>query len=147
MSNFLGRADAQRSGRGCPSTRSAARTSSRPFPTNPPEEIETILRGVWENLGRVGAEFAHLDRMKVLDFERGGEADIVYDRIAFERFLAMRDSGKPTLFFAAHLANWEVPALAPRRLQHRSSLLYRRPNIGGGRATPSSRCARAAWAR
>ena len=68
---------------------------------------------MWENLGRVGAEFAHLDRMTVLDFERGGEADVIYDRIAFERFLAIRDCGKPTLVFAAHLANWEVPALAP----------------------------------
>jgi KDO2-lipid IV(A) lauroyltransferase len=101
------------------------------FPDKSPEEIETILRGVWENLGRVGAEFAHLDRMKVLDFERGGEADVVYDAIAFERFLAIRDSGKPTLVFSAHLANWEVPALAPAYYNVRSNLLYRRPNIGG----------------
>jgi len=100
------------------------------FPDKSPDEIETILRGVWENLGRVGAEFAHLDRMKVLDFERGGEADVVYDRIAFERFLAIRDSGKPTLFFAAHLANWEVPALASASYNIRSNLLYRRPNLG-----------------
>jgi len=100
------------------------------FPGKSPDEIETILRGVWENLGRVGAEFAHLDRMKVLDFERGGEADVVYDRIAFERFLAIRDSGKPTLFFAAHLANWEVPALASASYNIRSNLLYRRPNLG-----------------
>ena len=100
------------------------------FPEKSPEEIETILRGVWQNLGRVGAEFAHLDRMKVLDFERGGEADVTYDRIAFERFLAIRDSGKPTLVFSAHLANWEVPALAPAYYNVRSNLLYRRPNIG-----------------
>jgi KDO2-lipid IV(A) lauroyltransferase len=100
------------------------------FPGKSPDEIETILRGVWENLGRVGAEFAHLDRMTVLDFERGGEADVVYDRIAFERFLAIRDSGKPTLFFAAHLANWEVPALASASYNIRSNLLYRRPNLG-----------------
>ena len=86
---------------------------------------------MWENLGRVGAEFAHLDRMKVLDLERGGEADLVYDRITVERFLAIRDSGKPTLVFSAHLANWEVPALAPASYDVRSNLLYRRPNIGG----------------
>ncbi len=100
------------------------------FPDKSPQEIETILRGVWENLGRVGAEFAHLDRMKVLDFERGGEADVVYDKVAFERFLAIRDSGKPTLVFSAHLANWEVPALAPAYYNVRSNLLYRRPNLG-----------------
>lgn len=100
------------------------------FPDKSPEEIEVILRGVWENLGRVAAEFAHLDRIKVLDFERGGAADVVYDRIAFERFLAIRDSGKPTLVFSAHLANWEVPALAPAYYNVRSNLLYRRPNLG-----------------
>ena len=100
------------------------------FPDKSAQEIETILAGVWENLGRVGAEFAHLDRMRVLDFERGGDADVVYDRISYERFLAIRDSGKPTLVFGAHLANWEVPAIAPTAYKVRSNLLYRRPNIG-----------------
>lgn len=101
------------------------------FPDKPAEEIEKILAGVWDNLGRVGAEFAHLDRIKVLDFERGGEADVIYDRTAFERFLAVRNSGKPTLVFSAHLANWEVPALAPAHYKVPANLLYRRPNIGG----------------
>src|SRR5438270_1190630 len=101
------------------------------FPEKSPAEIETILAGVWDNLGRVGAEFAHLDRIKVLDFERGGEADVIYDKIAFDRFRAIRDSGKPTLVFSAHLANWEVPALAPAYYNVRANLLYRRPNIGG----------------
>src|SRR6516164_5880738 len=31
------------------------------FPEKSPEEIEAILSGVWDNLGRMGAEFAHLD--------------------------------------------------------------------------------------
>jgi len=101
------------------------------FPEKSRQEIEKILAGVWDNLGRVGAEFAHLDRIKVLDFERGGEADVVYDRISFERFLTVRNSAKPTLVFSAHLANWEVPALAPAHYNVRANLLYRRPNIGG----------------
>ena len=100
------------------------------FPDKPAAEIEKILGGVWENLGRVGAEFAHLDRMTVLDFERGGDADVSYDRSSFERFLAIRDSGKPSLVFGAHLANWEVPAIAPPVYHVKSNLLYRRPNIG-----------------
>ena len=33
------------------------------FPEKSPEEIETILRGVWENLGRGAAEFAHIDHI------------------------------------------------------------------------------------
>src|ERR1700728_3511058 len=33
------------------------------FPEKSPEEIETILTGVWDNLGRIAAEFAHLDHI------------------------------------------------------------------------------------
>src|ERR1700752_2283289 len=33
------------------------------FPEKSPAEIEAILPGVWDNLGRVGAEFAHLDHI------------------------------------------------------------------------------------
>jgi KDO2-lipid IV(A) lauroyltransferase len=39
-------------------------------------------------------------------------------------------SGKPTLGFAAHLANWELPAVGANLLGARSAVLYRRPNIG-----------------
>src|SRR5271156_6833248 len=33
------------------------------FPEKSPEEIETILAGVWDNLGRLAAEFAHIDHI------------------------------------------------------------------------------------
>ena len=33
------------------------------FPDKSATEIDTILRGVWDNLGRIAAEFAHLDRL------------------------------------------------------------------------------------
>src|SRR4051812_15496695 len=33
------------------------------FPDKSPQEIEKILRGVWDNLGRFTAEFAHIDRL------------------------------------------------------------------------------------
>ena len=44
------------------------------------------------------------------------------------RFLALRDDGKPALFFAAHLANWELPAIAAARHGLPSAVLYRTPN-------------------
>ena len=46
------------------------------FPEKSPEEIEKILRGVWDNLGRVAAEFPHIDRMKVYDPAIPGPFDI-----------------------------------------------------------------------
>src|SRR5215475_156417 len=40
------------------------------FPEKSPEEIEQILEGVWDNLGRVAAEIAHLDRLWDYDLTR-----------------------------------------------------------------------------
>jgi KDO2-lipid IV(A) lauroyltransferase len=105
------------------------------FPEKTPQDIEAILVGVWDNLGRMAAEFAHLDRITILDLERGGGpadlVDVVYDRISFDRSKAVRDSGKAHLLFAAHLANWEVPALAGAFYKVPSNVLYRRPNLSG----------------
>src|SRR5205085_127645 len=43
------------------------------FPEKTPEEIEKILAGVWDNLGRVAAEFAHIDRVTLPERgEHGG---------------------------------------------------------------------------
>jgi KDO2-lipid IV(A) lauroyltransferase len=99
------------------------------FPEKSPHEIETILRGVWDNLGRVAAEFAHIDRLTVLEPPKVPVGDITYtpeDEAAFHR---LRLDGKPALVFAAHLANWEVPALVAPRFDVDSAVLYRAPNI------------------
>ena len=39
--------------------------------------------------------------------------------------------GKPALIFAAHLANWELPAICAATYELDSAVLYRRPNIAG----------------
>jgi KDO2-lipid IV(A) lauroyltransferase len=103
------------------------------FPDKPPGEIEKILGGVWENLGRVAAEFAHIDRIVIEDLgrpERTPAPDVTIDRTTYQRLTTLGDSAQPTVVFAAHLANWEFPALAPRQFGFRTSILYRRPNIG-----------------
>ena len=41
----------------------------------------------------------------------------------------MIENDKPMLGFAAHLANWELPALVAKSLVPQSAVLYRRPNI------------------
>jgi KDO2-lipid IV(A) lauroyltransferase len=45
------------------------------------------------------------------------------------RFDAMRDDGKPGFLFTAHLANWELPALAAHADGLDFAVLYRRPNL------------------
>src|SRR5262249_33912249 len=44
-------------------SRVGRRNLAAAFPEKSPAEIETILRGVWDNLGRTGAEYAQLDRI------------------------------------------------------------------------------------
>src|SRR5262245_20000043 len=100
------------------------------FPEKSAAEIENILRGVWDNLGRVEAEFAHIDRLQVFGPSSEGQGDIVYTPEAYDRFHELREDGKPALIFAAHLANWELPALVATRYQLDTTVLYRRPNIG-----------------
>ena len=91
-------------------------------------EIEAILRGVWDNLGRVTVEFAHIDRLS--EGDPWHRTFIDYDAGSIERFLGLREDGKPALVFAAHLGNWELPALISAADGLETSVLYRRPNLG-----------------
>jgi KDO2-lipid IV(A) lauroyltransferase len=100
------------------------------FPEKSGDEIETLLGGVWDNLGRVAAEFAHIDRLQTFDPDSENKGDIIYTPEVYERFQRLRRDGKPALIFAAHLANWELPALVATRYQLGATVLYRRPNIG-----------------
>ena len=100
------------------------------FPEKSDEEIERILAGVWDNLGRIGIEFAHLDRIWDHDPDKPGAGHIEFSQETVDRFIRLRDDGKPALVFAAHLANWEMPALPGAAHGLPSAVLYRAPNIG-----------------
>jgi KDO2-lipid IV(A) lauroyltransferase len=99
------------------------------FPEKSPGEVEAILAGVWDNLGRVGAEFAHLDHIWEYDPARPADSRIEIDERSYELFTRLRLDGKPALIFASHLANWELPALAAVAHGLDAAILYRRPNI------------------
>jgi KDO2-lipid IV(A) lauroyltransferase len=99
------------------------------FPEKTPQEIDAILAGVWDNLGRVGAEFAHIDRVWDFDEARFNQGRIQMSRRTHELFHQLRLDGKPALIFASHLANWEMPALAAVAHGLDTAILYRRPNI------------------
>jgi KDO2-lipid IV(A) lauroyltransferase len=99
------------------------------FPEKSPEEIEKILDGVWNNLGRIGAEFAHLDH--IWDYDPGHperKSRVEFTQRSKELFDQIRDDGKPALIFACHLGNWELPALAAVAHGLDAAILFRRPN-------------------
>jgi Kdo2-lipid IVA lauroyltransferase/acyltransferase len=98
------------------------------FPEKSPQEIETILAGVWDNLGRLGAEFAHLDHIWEHDPTRPQDSRIEIQPRTHELFAQLRLDGKPALIFASHLGNWELPALAAVAHGLDAAILFRRPN-------------------
>lgn len=98
------------------------------FPEKSPQEIETILAGTWDNLGRVTAEFVHLDRFTILDMEKPGDVDVTYDLATVERMRVLLEAG-PRLIFATHLGNWELPARFAHYYGLDTTILFRPPNI------------------
>jgi Kdo2-lipid IVA lauroyltransferase/acyltransferase len=100
------------------------------FPEKSRAEVEEILAGAWENLGRLGAEYAHLDRLADFREQAPGTGRVELSAASIERFLQLRHDGKPALLFSAHLANWELPAVAAAANGLETAILYRRPNIG-----------------
>lgn len=96
------------------------------FPDRNDAWIERTLRGAWDNLGRVAAEYVHLGRLWDYDPENPSSGRIVTDDA--ERFLVLRDDGLPALAFTAHLGNWELPAVAATRHGLPSAAVYRLPN-------------------
>ena len=98
------------------------------FPEKSRAEIEAILAGVWDNLGRLGAEFAHLDHIWEHDPAHPEDSRIEIQPRTHELFAQLRLDGKPALIFFCHLGNWELPAVAAVAHGLDAAILFRRPN-------------------
>src|SRR5262249_2558471 len=98
------------------------------FPEKSPDEIERILGRVWDNFGRVCAEFAWLDRL--WEERAGAPKRVIVEPTSVERIERLHAAGKPVLWFGAHLANWELPATAPKAFGFDSAMVFRRPEFG-----------------
>ncbi len=94
----------------------------RAMPELTPTQRERIVRGMWDNLGRVLAEYPHLKKFRLDDasarflYEDGGNL-----RGGSER-------GQRTIFFSAHCGNWELVACALGQLGFHGNVFYRAPN-------------------
>ena len=125
----LGGAIMRRIGPWLPEHRVGRDNIAAAFPEKSAEERKQILLGSWENLGRVAAEFAHLDRLWDHDPARPGQGRVLESDDAYRRLVQMRDDGKPALVFSAHLANWELSAVAATFYGIDTTVLYRPPNV------------------
>jgi Kdo2-lipid IVA lauroyltransferase/acyltransferase len=102
-----------------PSHKIARQNLTRCFPEKSPAEIKKILTGMWDNLGRVMAEYSHLDTLWAtgrIEFVGTEYADL------------LRDDGKPGLLMGGHLGNWEVGPIACAAFGVPLAVVYRIPN-------------------
>jgi len=78
-----------------------------------------VIAGMWENLGRVMAEYPHLEKISR-----------EYTTIAaVDRIVPLLNNNQPIVFIGAHQANWEVNGAAMyTQLDHKLALTYRPPN-------------------
>lgn len=114
----------------------ARRNLKAAFPEKSAQEIEAIVREVWDTLGRAAFEFPLMDRLL------GGPDRARLEIAGREHLEAALARGKPVLFFGAHLGNWEVPPVATAVLGFTANSFYRAPNnplllkLFGQRKTP-----------
>ena len=102
-------------------SRIARRNLARAFPEMSAAEIETTVRAVWDNFGRVAGEFPHLSTLKVFKDPR-----ITVE--GAEHIDRLRDDGKPGIFFTAHFGNWELAAIAVTQRGIPLGVVYRAAN-------------------
>ena len=104
-----------------PISRRAWRNLRLVSPEKPEAEIAAIIRGMWDNLGRVAAEYPHLGRITALEENR-----VIWDER--EPVRRLRAEGKAAIFVSAHLANWEIMAVAAARRGLDMTVIVREPN-------------------
>lgn len=92
------------------------------YPDWDDQRVRRTIAGVWRNLGRTGAEFAHLETFGV------GGPDARIEIRGRERLARIAASGKPAIFVSGHFANWETMAIALRATGVPFALVYRAAN-------------------
>jgi KDO2-lipid IV(A) lauroyltransferase len=96
----------------------ARRNLARAFPDWSDKRIEQVVAGVWENLGRVAAEFPHLEEIRT--------SRVVVKGV--EHLHSLRDDGRNGVFISGHFGNWEVNGAVALREGLPLHLIYREAN-------------------
>jgi Kdo2-lipid IVA lauroyltransferase/acyltransferase len=95
---------------------------SRALPALSDAEIARIVRAMWDNLGRVAAEYPHLRKIRI--FEPGGRVETH----GFEHIDRAVATGRRMIIFSGHIANWEIGMLAAVQYGISVAQIYRAAN-------------------
>ncbi len=85
------------------------------------KETLKIIKGMWENLGRVIGEYPHL---KKLVPEKNNKIEVCGKK----NLLLIKRTKTPAIFFSAHLANWEISPIAAIKNGVPVLSIFRKPN-------------------
>jgi len=105
-----------------PPNRTARTNLKAAFPEKTEAEIQAILTGMWDNLGRTVAEYPHLKK-----FDRMGPGTRT-ELDGAEYVDAARDAGQGAMFLSGHLANWEMMPMLGELLGLDGATVVRHPN-------------------
>jgi KDO2-lipid IV(A) lauroyltransferase len=92
------------------------------FPEKSEAEIQTILTGMWDNLGRTVAEYPHLKK-----FDRVGPGSRI-ELDGAEYVEVVRNVSEGAMFLSAHLANWEMMPMLGELWGLDGATVVRHPN-------------------
>ena len=95
---------------------------SRALPELSKAEVAHIIAGMWDNLGRVAAEYPHLRKIRV--FNPGGRVETH----GFEHIDRAVAAGRRMIIFSGHIANWEIGMLAAVQYGISVAQIYRAAN-------------------
>jgi Kdo2-lipid IVA lauroyltransferase/acyltransferase len=120
--SFLGGFIVERIGPLLKSHRIALKNLSTIFPSMEAHEKKRILKGMWNNLGRVVGEFPHLSRVSY--FKKTKRLEIIDQ----EHVFSLIEQKKPVILISGHFANWEVSALGLSYEGYAINRIYRKAN-------------------
>jgi KDO2-lipid IV(A) lauroyltransferase len=102
-------------------TRRARSNLRAALPELAPAAIEAVIRGMWDNLGRVVFEYPHLKKIKVFAGDR-------VEVRGLDNLQGALDAERRVIMFSGHLGNWEIAALAGGQYGIDVAQIYRAAN-------------------
>ena len=97
--------------------KAAQKHLQRVFPDMAPARQSAILSAMWDNLGRVFAEYPHLHKL--------GDRFVIEGKSHLNEIL---NNGEPAILIGGHFANWEAYGVLAAHMGMPLNLVYRRPN-------------------
>ena len=119
MASAVGSAIMRAIGPRLKAVRIARRNLNRALPEKTAAEIDEIMHGMWDNLGRILGEWPHLNGLYLRNF--GGRVEIV----GAEHLERARDAGGPIIVITGHHGNWELVGAVCASLGVPLKVIYR----------------------